>query len=82
MYLPSNIHKGCIMFLGDQLYIKLSNSYEKALEILDNHLKDAMQNGRSCIKDSKDFIKKRKHLKNIPNNTLCDYIPVCLTKRV
>ena len=43
---------------------------EKASEFLDNQLKAVIQNGWSYIKDSNDFIKKIKYLKNIPDNAL------------
>ena len=43
---------------------------EKAAEFLDNQLKEVMQNGWSYVKDSNDFIKKIKHLKNIPDNAI------------
>ena len=58
-----------MMFVGDQLY-RIENTYRKSLGILDNQLKEIMQNGWSYIKDSNDFIKKIKHLKNIPDNAL------------
>ena len=43
---------------------------EKASEFLDNQLKEVMQCGWSYIKDSIDFVKKIKYLKNIPDNAL------------
>ena len=43
---------------------------EKALEFLDNKLKEVMQDGQSYVKHSNDFIKQIKHLKNIPDNPL------------
>ena len=51
----------------------ISNSgtpIEKALEFLDNKLKEVMQDGWSYVKHSNDFIKQIKHLKNIPDNPL------------
>ena len=51
----------------------ISNSgtpIEKASEFLDNKLKEVMQDRWSYVKDSNDFIKQIKHLKNIPDNAL------------
>ena len=43
---------------------------EKASKCLDNQLEEVMRNWWSYVKDSNDFIKKIKHLKNIPDNPL------------
>ena len=43
---------------------------EKVSEFLDNQLKEVMQNVWSYIKDSNDFIKKIKPLKNICDNAM------------
>ena len=43
---------------------------EKVSELLDSHLKGIMQESWSYIKDSNDFIKKVKNLKDIPQDAL------------
>ena len=43
---------------------------EKASEFLDYHLKLIMQRGKSCIKDSGDFINKIKSLQNISEGAI------------
>ena len=43
---------------------------EKASEFLDNQLKEVKKNGWFYVKDSNNFIKKIKHLRNIPDNAL------------
>ena len=42
----------------------------KASELLDEQLKEVKTNGWSYVKDSNNFIKKMKHLRNIPDNSL------------
>ena len=43
---------------------------EKLREFLDHHLKPVMQNGRSYIKDSGDFLKNIRNVGNIPENVI------------
>ena len=43
---------------------------EKVLEFLDSHLRGIMQEGWSYIKDTNDFIKNMKNLKDIPQDAL------------
>ena len=69
-YLLPKIHKRLYDVPGRPVISNCGTPTEKASEFLDNQLKEVMQNGWSCIKDSNDFIKKIKHLKNIPDNAL------------
>ena len=70
MYLLPKIHKRLYNVPGRPVISNCGTPTEKASEFLDNQLKEVMQNGWSYIKDSNDFIKKIKHLKNIPDNAL------------
>ena len=70
MYLLPKIHKRLYDVPGRPVISNCGTPTEKASEFLDNQLKEVMQNGWSYIKDSNDFIKKIKHLKNIPDNAL------------
>ena len=55
--------------LTDKICFKHDKSYLSTTS-LDNQLREVTQNGWSYIKDSNDFIKKIKHLKNIPDNAI------------
>ena len=70
MYLLPKIHKRLYDVPGRPVISNSGTPTEKASKFLDNHLKEVMQDGWSCIKDSNDFIKKTKHLKNIPDNAI------------
>ena len=70
MYLLPKIHKRLYDVPGRLVISNCGTPTEKASEFLYNQLKEVMQNGWSYIKDSNDFIKKIKHLKNIPDNAL------------
>ena len=70
MYLLPKIHKRLYDVPGRPVISNCGTPTEKASEFLDSQLKKVMQNGWSYIKDSNDFIKKIKHLKNIPDNAL------------
>ena len=70
MYLLHKIHKRLYDVPGGPVISNCGRPKEKASECLDNQLKEVMQNGWSYIKDSNDFIKKIKHLKNIPDNAI------------
>ena len=70
MYLLPKIHKRLYDGPGRPVILNYGTPTEKALEVLDSQLKEIMQNGWSYIKDSNDFIKKTKHLKNIPDNAI------------
>ena len=70
MYLLPKIHKRLSDVPGRPVISNCGTPTEKALEFLDNQLKEVMQNGWSYIKDSNDFIKKIKHKKNIPDNAI------------
>ena len=70
MYLFPKIHKRLYDVPGRAVISSCGTPTEKASKFLDNQLKEVMQNGWCYIKGSSDFIKKIKHLKNIPDNTL------------
>ena len=70
MYLLHKIHKRLYDVPGRPVISNCGRPTEKASECLDNQLKEVMQNGWSYIKDSNNFIKKIKHLKNIPDNAI------------
>ena len=70
MYLLPKIHKRLYDVPGRSVISNCGTPTEKAPEFLDNQLKEVMQNEWSYIKDSNDFIKKIKHLKNIPDNVI------------
>ena len=70
MYLLPKIHKRLYDVPGRPVISNCETPTEKVSEFLDNQLKEVMQNGWSYIKDSNDFIKKIKHLKNIPDNAI------------
>ena len=70
MYLLPKIHKRLYDVPGRPVVSNCGTLTEKASECLDNQLKEFMQNGWSYTKDSSNFMKKIKHLKNIPDNAL------------
>ena len=70
MYLLPKIHKKLCDVPGRSVISNCGTPTEKASEFLDNQIKEVMQNGWSYIKDSNDFIKKIKYLKNIPDNAI------------
>ena len=70
MYLLLKTHKRLYDVPGRPAISNCGTPTEKASEFLDNQLKEVMQNGWSYIKDSNDFVKKIKYLKNIPDNAL------------
>ena len=70
IYSLPKIHKRLYDVPGRPAISNCGTPTEKASEFLDNQLKKVMQNGWSYIKDCNDFIKKIKHLKNIPNKAL------------
>ena len=43
---------------------------EKVSEFLDHHLKPVMQEGRSCIKDTGNFLNKIKSINPLPENVI------------
>ena len=70
MYLLPKIHKRLCDVPGRSVISNCGTPTEKASEFLDNQIKEVVQNGWCYIKDSNDFIKKIKYLKNIPDNTI------------
>ena len=70
MYFHPKIHKRLYNVPWRPVILNCGTLTEKASGFLDKQLKEVMQNGWSYIKDFNDFIKKIKHLKNIPDNAL------------
>ena len=68
MYLLPKIHKRLYNVLGRPVISNCGTPTQKVSEFLDNHLKPAMQEGISFIKDSNDFKHKIRELKDISNN--------------
>ena len=68
LYLLPKIHKRLSVVPGRPVISNCGMPTEKEPEFLDFHLKPILQNGRSYIRDSNDFINKIKYLKNIPSN--------------
>ena len=64
------IHKRLYDTPGRPVLSNCETPTEKVSEFLGNQLKKVIQNGWSYIKNSSHFIKKIKHLKNIPDNAI------------
>ena len=70
LYLLPKIHKRLSNVPRRPVISNCGTPSERAPEFLDHHLKPVMQNGKSCIRDSSDFISKIKDLNNIPQGAL------------
>ena len=70
MYLLPKIHKRLFNVPGRRVISNCGSHTEKVSEFLDSHLKGIMQESWSYTKDSNNFIKKMKNLKDIPQGTL------------
>ena len=70
MYLLPKIHKRLFNVSGRPVISNCGSPTEKVSEFLDSHLKNIMRESWSYIKDSNDFIKKTKNLKDIPQDAL------------
>ena len=70
MYLLPKIHKRLFNVPGRRVISNCGSHTEKVSEFLDSHLKGIMQESWSYTKDSNNFIKKMKNLKDIPHGTL------------
>ena len=66
-FLPK-IHKELFDLLGRPIISNCGTPTEKASEFLDHRFKTIMQSSWSYIKDSGDFLKKIKQIKNLPEN--------------
>ena len=64
------IHKRLSNVPGRPVISNRGTPTERASEFLDHHLKPVMQNRKSYIRDSSDFISKIKDLNNIPKGAL------------
>ena len=70
MYLLSKIHERLYDVPGRPVISNCGTPTERTSGFLDSQLKEVMQNGWSFIKNSNNFIKKIKHLKNILDNAI------------
>ena len=70
MCLLPKIHKRLFNVPGKPVISNCGLPTEKVSKFLDSHLKGIMQESRSYIKDSNDFINKTKNLKDIPQDAL------------
>ena len=70
IYLLPKIHKRLFNVPGRPFISNCGSTTEKVSEILDSHLKGIMQESWSYIKDSNDFIRKTKNLKDILQDAL------------
>ena len=70
LYLLHKIHKHLSSVPGRPVIPNCGTPTQRASEFLDHHLKPVMQNGKSYIRDSSDFISKIKDLNNIPQGAV------------
>ena len=70
VYFPTKIHKKLFTVSGRPVISNCGTPAEKASEFLDHHLKPAMQSSWSYIKDSGDFLRKIKQIRNFPENPI------------
>ena len=70
LYFLPKIHKRIENVPGRPVISNCGTATEKASEFLDSYLKPIMQESFSYIKDSGDFIKKIKHIRNIPEDAI------------
>ena len=70
MYLLPKIHKKLHDVPGRPVISNCGTPTEKLSKFLDHHLQPVMKAGKSYIKDSGDFLEKRKTLGNIPSNAI------------
>ena len=70
LYLLPTIHKNLGSVPGRPVISNCDTSRENISEFLDSQLKQVMQNSRSYIKDSGDFIMKIKNISTIPKDSI------------
>ena len=70
LYLLPKIHKRLFNVPGRPVISNCGTPTEKASEFLDSHLKTIIQESRSYIKDSADFINKFGQIGSIPENAI------------
>ena len=70
LYLLPKIHQHFSNVPGRLVISNCGTPTERASEFLDHHLKPVIQNGKSYIRDSSDFISKIKDLNNISQGAL------------
>ena len=66
LYVLTKIHRRLANVPGRPVISNCSTPTEKVCEYMDFLLKPIMQDGRSYIKDTGDFLKKLKHIGKIP----------------
>ena len=70
MYLLPKIHKRLQDVLGRPVISNCGTPTEKVSEFLDYYLKPVMQAGKSCVKDTGDFLQKLRNLGGVPDNAI------------
>ena len=70
VYFPTKIHKKIFTVPGRPVISNCGTPVEKASEFLDHHLKPVMQSSWSYSKDSRDFLRKIKQIRNLPENPI------------
>ena len=59
-----------MMYQEDLLFQNCGTPTEKVSEFLDHHLKPIMEEGRSYVKDTEDFLKKVQNMGKIPQDSV------------
>ena len=70
MYLIPKIHWRLSNIPGRPIILNCGATTDKVSKFLDFQLKLVMQSSKSCIKDSRDLIRKIKDIQYIPSNTI------------
>ena len=70
LFLLPKIHKRLFDVPGRPVISNCGTPTEKVSEFLDHVLKQVMQQNKSYIKDSSDFIKKLKEIKEVPKDAI------------
>ena len=76
MYVLPKIHKRLFNVPGRPVISNCGSPTGKVSEFVDSHLKGIIQESWSYIKDSNDFIKKTKNLKDIPKDAVLVMVDV------
>ena len=70
MYLLPKIHKRLFDVPGRPVISNCGTPTEKVSEFLDHHLQPVMKGGRSCVKDTQEFLEKLKYLGKVLSNAI------------